>query len=209
MKTVGKFLKEARLKRKYSYAFLERETKIKKEFIAAIEAGNWKALPEFPVVLGFVKTLASYLKLDTKFAGALLKRDYPPQTLAVSPKPDLVERVFWTPKHTFFVGVATILVLVVGYLGIQYHQFSSPPRLEIYEPKEGAVVETSQLLVSGKTDPDAVLEINNQPVLLEEDGKFTSKIEIFEKTSEIIISAKSRSGKETLIKRKIIPKLEK
>ena len=208
MKTVGKFLKEARLKKKYSLAFLEEKTKIKKEFIGAIETEGWKSLPEFPVVSGFVKSLASYLKLETEFIGALLKRDYPPKALAISPKPDVTETMFWTPKHTFFVGIAVILVLVVGYLGFQYYKFLSPPGLEILEPKDGAVIKTREVIVSGKTDPDAVLVINNQPVLLEEDGKFTAKIEIFEKTQEIVVSAKARSGKETTITRKIIPELK-
>lgn len=208
MKTVGKFLKEARLKKKYSLAFLEGKTKIKKEFIAAIEDEDWRALPEFPVISGFVKSLASYLKLETKFIGALLKRDYPPKALAISPKPDVTETMFWTPKHTFFVGIAVILVLVVGYLGLEYYQFLSPPHLEILEPKEGAVVKTREVIVSGKTDPDAVLVISNQPVLLEEDGKFVAKIEIFEKTESIVVSAKARSGKETVITRKIRPELK-
>lgn len=203
MKTVGKFLKEARVSKKCSLSFLEEKTKIKKEFIGALEKEDWQTLPEFPVVLGFVKSLASQLKLDRNFATALLKRDYPPKSLNINPKPDVDGKMFWTPKHTFFVGIAAVLTLVMGYLGLQYYRFTSPPALAIIEPKEGTIVKTNELVVYGKTDPDVVLKINNQPVLLDDEGKFTAKIEIAKTTKEITVIAKSRAGKETVIRRTI------
>ena len=41
IKTIGETLKEARLKKRYSLDRVEKETKIKKEFIEAIEEENW------------------------------------------------------------------------------------------------------------------------------------------------------------------------
>ncbi|PIP57517.1 transcriptional regulator, partial [Candidatus Woesebacteria bacterium CG22_combo_CG10-13_8_21_14_all_39_10] len=64
MRTIGEILKSARIKKRYSLKKVERETKIKKEFVEAIESGDWTVLPDFPVVLGFVKNLASFLEVD-------------------------------------------------------------------------------------------------------------------------------------------------
>ena len=42
---------------------------------------------------------------------------------------------------------------------------------------------------------------------MDENGYFSAKIEIFEGTSEVVVIAKTRSGKETVIRRKIVPEL--
>lgn len=209
MKSIGNILKDARLKKRYSFAFLEKKTKIKKGFIHAIEKEDWETLPEFPVVSGFIKSLASYLKLDIKLAGALLKRDYSLKALPISPKPDVESKFYWTPKHTFLVGVSVVMIMVGGYLGFQYFKFLSPPKLEVFEPKDNSVITGREVLVYGKTDPDTVIKVNNQLILINEDGEFTAKIEIFEGSDEISVVAKARSGKETVISRRIIPELDK
>jgi len=77
----------------------------------------------------------------------------------------------------------------------------------VEQPKDEQVVGERQVLVSGKVNPEATLKVNNQPVLVNEDGTFEVEIEIFEGTSEIVVVAKSRSGKETVIRRKIKPEL--
>ncbi len=206
MKTVGEILKTARLKKRYSLKKVERETKIKKEFVEAIENGNWVALPELPVVAGFVKNLASFLEVDVKAAYATLKRDYPPQRLSINPKPDVGGKFIWTPKYTFLVGILTTAVALFGYLGFQFVKFNSPPALEITKPSENFIVTSSKVDVSGKTDSDATVKINNQPVLVDDDGTFSGEIEVFEGTKEIVITSTSRSGKQTKVVRGIIVK---
>lgn len=206
MKTVGDILKSARLKKRYSLKKVERETKIKKEFVEAIEVGNWVALPELPVVAGFVKNLASFLEVDVKTAYAILKRDYLPKGLSINPKPDVGGKFTWTPQYTFLVGILITVLALFGYLGFQFVKFNSPPALEVIKPSENFVVISNKIDVSGKTDSDATVKINNQLVLVDDDGTFDGEIEVFEGTKEITIIATSRSGKQTKIIRDIIVK---
>jgi len=209
MKSIGNILKDARSKKRYSFAFLERKTKIKREFIGAIEKEDWKSLPEFSVVSGFVKSLASCLRLDVKFAGALLKRDYSLKALPINPKRDVDNKFYWTPKYTFFIGVSVVAIAVGSYLGFQYFKFLSPPKLEVFEPKDNSVVTNREILVYGKTDPDSVVKINNQPILINDRGEFSAKIEIFEGSEKLEIVSEARSGKKTTVSRRIIPELDK
>ena len=203
MRTIGEVLKEARVKRKLTFTYLEEETKIKKEFIAAIEKEDWEKLPEYPVVNGFVRSLAQVLKIDVKGTLAKLRRDYPPKSLSINPKPDVSPKNLWSPKVTFLAAVAVFTLIILSYLGYQYIDFISPPSLEVIVPNEEEVVKHPLLLVSGKTEPEAVIKVNNQPVIVEEDGMFYAEIEIFEETSEIEVKAISRSGKETTVRRNI------
>jgi cytoskeletal protein RodZ len=203
MKTVGSFLKEARLNKSYSKAHLEGKTKIKNEFLEAIESEDWSKLPEYAVVRGFVKSIADALDQDADQALALLRRDYPPQKVVVNPKPDVDTKFIWTPKLTFLTGTALVLVVVLGYLTLQYLKFINPPVLEIYKPTDAQIVSTANLEVSGKTDQGATVKINNQPALVSDVGEFKTEIEVNESTKQIEVVSTSRGGKETRISRSI------
>lgn len=207
MRTVGLVLKEARVKKRYSLVHLEELTKIKKDFIENLEKENWSTLPEFPVLVGFVKNVAKFLNIDERGAVARLRRDYPPKKLAINPKPDVSEAFTWSPRLTFLVGAATVIAFVALYLGFQYMRFVSAPPLEVAQPREDEIVKVRTLKVSGKTSSDATVKVNNQPVVVSDEGEFEAEIEIFEGTSEIVIQALTRSGKETVVRRKIKPEL--
>ena len=208
MKTIGSLLKDTRLSKKYSLKKVEEETRIKEEFIKAIENGDWQALPDYTVVSGFVKSLAKFFSIEELKAVAILRRDYPPQkNPLVNPKQDVSKKFVWSPKLTFFVGISLVIVLVLGYLGFQYHKFMSPPSLDIYEPKEEAVIKSINVVVLGKTDSDATVKVNNQSLIVGDDGNFEGEIQIYKGTTEIIFKAKSRSGKETVVRRTIKPEL--
>ena len=200
MKTIGEVFKIARAKKKYSVARLEEITKIKSNFIDAIENQNWEALPNFSTTLGFIKSMAGALEVSDKTAVAIFKRDYPPKAQSVNPNPDIASKFVWGPRLTFALGVTFIVVLVLGYLGVQYVKFMSPPELKIETPGEGESVTGKYVVVSGTTDTDAKVVVNNQPVLVSPDGKFLVGLEISLETREIEIKAIGRSGKETIKK---------
>lgn len=209
MKTLGEAIREARIKKRYSREKLEKETKIKGEFLEAVEEENWGALPEFPVLVGFVKNIAKALKINQEQAVALLRRDYPPKSLRINPEPEIADKFTWSPKSTFLAGIIIVTLFILGYLGFQYLKFISPPLLEVKSPQEGQVVSYTKLKVMGKTDSEASVRVNNQPVLVDEDGNFATEVEIFEGTGEVLVRATSRSGKETTVSRKIKVELEK
>ncbi|OGM78634.1 hypothetical protein A2366_02035, partial [Candidatus Woesebacteria bacterium RIFOXYB1_FULL_33_9] len=199
----GQILKEARLKKGFSLTKLENLTKIKREFILNLENNDWNNLPEFPVVSGFVKNITSSLGLSTNNVNAILRRDYPPKKLAINPTPDVGNKFVWSPKLTFVVGISLLLFLVLGYLGFEYLKFIRPPELIVVSPKENEQVLQNKVKIEGKTTTDAILTVNNQPVILDQDGKFITEIEVTKDTKEIRFKSTSRSGKVTEVVRKI------
>lgn len=208
MQTLGNILKDSRRKKGYTHEDLEEKTRIKIQFLKALENHHWEILPEYPVVLGFVKNVAGSLDISENLAVALLRRDYPPKKLSINPKPDVTNKFTWGPTATFFVGLGLVILVVLIYLTRQYFLFLSPPALEVVSPKEGEVVKQKEVRVVGKTSPNASVTVNNQPILIEDSGDFVVNLEIFEGTSEITVSATSRSGKETVVHRKIVPEIK-
>jgi len=205
MRTIGKIFKDSRIHKKISLSKLEELTKIKKEFIQAIENEDWELLPEYPSVLGFVKSISGRIGMDSKKAVALLRRDYPPKDVKINPKPDISKKFIWSPKLTFLVGISVVIMIVALYLGVEYKKFISPPELDLVLPREGQLVDDRHLLVEGATDVDSTVKVNNQPVLVDEDGNFSFELEVSEKTEKIVVVAQSRSGRETTLERHITP----
>lgn len=203
MNTIGKILKDARLKKGISQKKLGYLTKIKKEFIILLEQNNWDKLPEFPVVSGFVKNIASVLDLSPSQANAVLRRDYPPKKSIVNPVVNVEDRFSWTPKTTFTLAVGFLVITVLGYLGYEYFKFVKPPEILITRPKENEIIFSQFVKVEGKTTTDAILTVNNQPIIVDSDGNFSGELEITKDTKELKFVAISRSGKETVIVRKI------
>ncbi|HET7099242.1 MAG TPA: helix-turn-helix domain-containing protein [Patescibacteria group bacterium] len=204
MKTIGQLLKYARDNKGYSLRRIEDITKIKASFIDAIEKEKWENLPPFPTILGFVKSISTALNIDEKMTVAILKRDYPPKKLNINPKPDVASKFSWSPKLTFAVGIGVFLFFIFGYLFFQYAKSISAPSLEVESPKDGQIIVGNSVLVFGKTDLDAKIVINNQPIIIDENGKFSVSIEVVPSTKEIDVVATSRSGKITEVKRQIL-----
>lgn len=204
MKQIGQILKDARVKKNYSLKYVEEKTKIKSVFISAIEEAKWEELPAFPTVLGFVKSLSTILDVDDITAVAVLKRDYPPRKLIINPKPDVTNKFSWSPKLTFVAGIAGVLIIIFGYLTIQYLQFISPPKLNVDSPKDNQIINGNSVLVFGTTNTDVKVVVNNQTVIVDDNGKFSVTINIVPETKEVIVTAISRSGKMTEVKRKIL-----
>jgi cytoskeletal protein RodZ len=203
MKTIGQIINSARVKKKLSLRKLEEETKIKATFIDSIEKEKWNDLPAFPTISGFVKSISAPLGIDEKMAIAVLKRDYPPKKLNINPKPGVPLQLTWSPKLTFIIGTSVIVLVVLSYLGYQYLRFISPPGLTVESPKENQIVSGNSVPVFGTTDSDVKITVDNQPVLVDQDGKFSTNIEITGTTKEVDIVATSRSGKVRGISRKI------
>lgn len=203
MKSIGEIIKEARARKKYSFSQLASITKIRKEFIEALEKERWNLLPEYPVVTGFIKNVSKALDINVDTAVATLRRDYPKKELRINPKPDVARDFVWSPKLTFLVGIILVFVGVFVYLIFQYISFITPPKLIVDTPGDNQIVTESKLKVAGSSDPDATVEVNKQPILLDDNGNFSSEIEVFEGTKEVIFVAKSRSGKETVVSRNI------
>ena len=207
MRTIGQLIRDARAQKRYSRSKLEEITKIKTGFIEALEAEDWEKLPEYPVLQGFVRNISEALKLDQKNLSAVLRRDYPPKDLRINPKPDVATKFMWNPRLTFLLGIFVVSLMIIGYLTFQYVSFISPPKVSIDFPNEGQVVRKRELKVTGIVEKEAAVFVNNQPALVDGEGSFSATIEIFEGTEEIVIKAIKRSGRETIIKRKIKPEL--
>ena len=137
----------------------ERETKIRRQYLSAMERGAWEELPPGVYARGFIRNYAIYLGLDPDEALAAWGRergDVTTEPAIVVPRP--IE----APRRGLVLGpgiiVAALVTLaalsIVAYIGFQLLRFSEPPPLKVIDPPTAVTEvaeETSSYTLRGTT----------------------------------------------------------
>lgn len=197
-KTVGKRLRDARRKQHLTLEQAEEATRVRAKYLAAIEKDQWNEFPSRVYVIGFVKSYSQYLGLDSKQIVEEYKRNFlEPQKIFTpsQPKEGILARLIITPKILFSVLVGIIIMSAIGYVGYSINRLSKPPQIEISSPKSDTSDEKT-LLIEGKTDSTASVEINSQPINVDDAGHFSQTVELVSGVNFFDIKAKSRLGRE-------------
>ncbi len=207
-RTIGEILQEEREFHRFSIDDLAKRTRIRKEYLVLLENNEFEKLPAATFVKGYIRTYGQVFGFDYKPLLALLRRDFkesargqlvPREFL----KPVLKRKTFWTPITTAILVLAALFLSFVVYVGVGWYNLQKPPSLEVTVPSENAEV-AAQVIVEGKTLPDAVVSVNAQPVALQVDGSF--KTEVFlsrEGINTITIKATDRRGKSNTVQRTV------
>lgn len=98
---------------------------------------------------------------------------------------------------------ALIAFCIVGYMAFQYRFFFFNPSLDVYTPKENEVFQTNEIFISGKTDPNATVTVNNSIVTVDQNGAFSKQISVFSGKTVVAVSAENRFGKKSVVHRQI------
>lgn len=206
---VGQRLKEIRLEKGLSLEDVSQATKIRSSFLAAIEKGEYQKLPSSSYAQGFVQNYASFLGLPKKETMALFRREFDEKNIyKVLPEGFVRDKELRGRSikiHQALVLVVAALLLLSGFLFYQYRAAFFNPPLSVSQPHEGLSA-TTDIVVSGKTDPNVVLTVNNLPVAVEQDGSFTKRITVFPGRNLITIKAVNNFGRETIVSRQVVVK---
>jgi len=199
MRTISEILADARIEKGYSLDEVVTTTKIKKQFLIAIEDGRYFDLPSESYALGFIKNYAMHVGVDKNKAAALFRREYEGvqgKMLPTFKSKDrkLTRKIFLTPRNLI---ISLVVIVIFGYIAFQYGSFFLGPKLEVTSPKNDTVVRNNIVEVSGKTDPYATVLINNEESYVQLDGTFKKTLYLFEGHRQITVDSKNRNGKNT------------
>lgn len=204
MKTVGQTLKEGRENKFYSLEEVEKHTKIRKELIQALEEDDFSKLPPPTFIQGFIKNYSKFLGLDSEKLLAIFRRDFeakkhPPVILDSFANPIKKTKFRITPSRVLGGAVFVIVLIFFGYLWFEYRQFVGAPPLEVSVPKDGQTVDLPQVVVEGKTDPDAKVKVNEQDIGVKTDGGFSEEIKLSSSSNKVIISSTNKFGRTSKV----------
>lgn len=208
MRTVGEILKKARIERHFTFEDIEKATRIRKKFLIALEENAWDKLPSLPYIKGFIRNYSLYLGLKPDEMVAIFRRNFTDQEktglLPAGLTHPLDEPIFrFTPQIGLIAAIISFVILFFGYLFLQYQSYTSPPNLTVTKPQEGEILKTGRVEVAGKTDPDAVVSVNNQKIALTVSGEFTTTLLLSPGVNSITVEATSKYGKKKTTSRTI------
>lgn len=203
----GERLRAQRLRQGLTLEEVAKATKIRASFLSAIEKGEYRKLPEKTYAHGFVSNYAEFLGLPKQEILALFRREFDERKLykvlpeGLTKGEDFSFRTFKLQQTAL--SIFLIFFILLGYFLFQYRYLVLNPPLEVISPKEGAAISSRVVVVSGTTDPNATVYVNNQPVSLNGDGSFRKRIDLFPGRGTIFIKVVNRFGKETTIIRHV------
>ncbi len=186
---------------------IEKETKIRKRFLEAIEKNNFPQIEGSTVVKGFIRNYALILGLEPENLLAIFRRDFCenekgqiiPRSIVEPLKRD---RFYWTPKATFVLILSLLLGSFVFVFIRQYLKFSSAPALELLSPKNGEIFK-EKVIIIGKTDKDASVKVDGTLISVSDEGEFNEQIVLPRGDDIVTVEAINRQGKKTTVSTKI------
>lgn len=203
MVRIGQRLKDARIQRNLTLEEVAIAIKIKQEFLAAIEKGEYGKLPSVAYAQGFVRNYADFLGLPKAETTALFRRDFDEKKIVkVLPDGMVKTREFSLKRLNIrrITILSVLFILLSGFLAFQYRSFFIPPRIDLTSPKAESTV-PQDTTVAGITDSDATVIVNNESVAVNNSGEFTKKLTLFPGKTTITIKATNRLGKQTVLER--------
>lgn len=207
---IGDRLKEERERQGYSLEDVAKATKIRLQFLKGIEEGNYKDLPSSAYIQGFVKNYIDFLGLPQKQLLALFRREFDeqeyrgvlPENLSAKKEISLNRLRI---RQAVILGGAIIVGLLI-YIFLQYRQAIFNPSLSVSFPSEHAVISTQTVTITGQTEQNASVTVNNIPVFVDGSGNFKKEITVFSGQTTITIKSVNTFGKTSIIERHITVK---
>lgn len=201
--TLGERMKKIRDERRLSLAEISKSTKIQIKYLEYLEEGEYMKLPADVYVNGFLRSYAMFMGFNEKM---LIKQFQREKGIHKNIKkiadtdeinaPIKFSSLIITPK---MVVVSVIIFLALSsfvYLYMEVNNFISAPRLAIIKPIDGTTVDGNSTHVTGVAEKDALVFINDQPVLVNENGEFGEDVGLKPGLNMITVKARSKFDKE-------------
>lgn len=203
--TLGEKLKKIRSERRIGLTDISRFTKIQLKYLEDIEEGRYEKLPSDVYVKGFLKSYAKFLgvngdsliRLYQKERG--IKRSLDKNGNNCIKQPEFLSISPWVfgPKAIIFLSLALLILAGFFYVYRELGSFANNPKLVILTPETNATTTNDFITVEGKVEKDAKLFINDQIVIIDDEGGFKENVTLQGGVNFINVRCLNRFGKET------------
>ena len=191
MKRASFLLQTARLDREYNLEEISQKTKIPIRFLQAFETENIASFPNEPYCSLMLREYSTFLGLNPDEVVSIFRRDY-----AKKINTDANKKSFFTftPQFTYMLFTLILIVLFASYIFFEYIKYNRPPNLTVNWPQNySKIVE-----ITGKTDAESTIKVNQDLVVVDQNGNFVKKLELSTAGAKIVVESISPAGKSTI-----------
>jgi cytoskeletal protein RodZ len=214
---LGEVLRTAREAKGVDLVRVERETKIRERYLAALEEGDYRELPGAVYTRGFLRNYGAYLGLDPEYLIDLYRLETATTserpTIPSPPGPIAVRR-----SRAFVITpgavVAAILTLMVGgfvaWIGYEFVNFARTPELRITDPAGNLSAHPDlSITLRGTTAPNARVTVTNLRVnpttTADAEGSFEVTVELVPGSNVVKLQARDpATGRDSEVEERTI-----
>lgn len=196
MITVGSLLKKSRIKQNLKIDDVAKTTLIKNKFIKAVETGNWKIFPSKVYAQGVVRNYAKTLGEDLDKVMAYFRSEYNNFEKLEFREKKINENPIAKVVNRLNLSLIILSLIFLAFLSFQIFLFLKPPKLMINLPdQETIVVKKNFIQISGKTEKDAQIKINDQDLEINQQGEFHLRYPLLEEKNTVKITVIGANGR--------------
>ena len=211
LRTIGALLKERRKERKLTLGQISEITKIRSEYLKALEESNYDSFPSEVYLKGFLKNYAKFLGINTERALAMYRRerDFKKNEPTISMSKKIMDKsvdMTITPGRIIIVAVIIAAILTVVYIGSYVGRILKEPELKLTDPvaltsgqEDTIKVNAGTILIEGEVEVGSTLTINGQAFQTNNFEKFTEGFDLDPGINKFTLVAESQFGKKTQI----------
>ena len=204
--TLGERLKKFRAQKCLPVSEVSRLTKIQPKYIEYLEEGEYDKLPADVYVRGFLRSYADFLGLDEAALIKLYEKEkgikknledgQGRKNLQEKSQSINISAFVFSPKKILFTVFILAIFFGAVFLYREIGSFTDAPRLVVLGPQENSETSDNLTTVFGMTDVDAKIFINDQPVIVNDEGKFQQNITLQPGINTINIRSVNRFEKD-------------
>ena len=205
---LGEELRRVRINQGLSLADCAYKLKLKSADLEALETENYELLPAGFYGLNIFKRYVSFLGLNERRLSRVFLTDRRLSAgagEAVFSKKVVRRRELWIlPRFLRNFLIAAAVIICFAYLALYFNRITTPPSLEILKPTANISQKELNFVIEGRTDPESEVTINNQGVLINQDGSFSQAVSLRSGVNLLIIKAKKKYSHERAVTRQIL-----
>jgi len=193
-------LKNLRAGKEVSVDFLEKKLNIPAKYLIALEEGSYEILPGDIYVRAWLKKIATFYEVDHN--GLLV--DYQLEKKIEhkvnngdkeQKKRNIKNGSLLRPRILRWMIVGTVVLTLFVYLAFEIVNIIAPPYLNILEPSDNFKTKEVSIEITGQTIKEAQVFINEELIVLDQEGNFKKTVNLTVGLNNLRISAKKKHSR--------------
>jgi len=184
------------------------ETHIHKKYLEAFENDAYHELPDPLYARHFLKQFVEVINGDPKYFLARYDEECGSCPADVTqlkiPRQRIGKQVLRQWRAILGrLGIALLALILLTYIGTQLHTLIAPPNLIVDDPHDDIQTTSASLSVSGQTDAEVSIKVNDDPVLTDPTGRFTTRVTLTRGLNIITVEAQKKYGQPNIVRRTV------
>lgn len=206
MLSVGELLQKQRIRKGYDLMQIEKQIKVRVQFLEAVENNNWNIFSSKIYIIGIIKNYARFLGLEEKKVVAFFRREYEQKDDIHFKKRVSSHYLISDTKKIMRIGLVVICLFFVAYFGFQLFTYLAPPQLILMEPKVSTFKHMDKIKVVGKTEKEASIHIFGERIYQNKAGIFEYNFPLKQEKNILTIEVVGANGKKTTLTKEFLLK---